>query len=117
MPAFHVSLVQQNDQSWVAGPPTACLHFSVPLEAAQDTQAPLSSLYKIRHMSEAQLRRIERLNAHIRADLEASNIHASQACKLITQYTENTPDPFLSFAANMKNPYLKNKKRFNCNLM
>jgi GGL domain len=67
-------------------------------------------------MSEAQLRRIERLNERIRAELEANHIPASKACQAITEYTENTPDPFLSFAANMKNPYLKNRKKYDCHL-
>ena len=68
-------------------------------------------------MSEAQLRRIERLNERIKTELEANHIPASQACRAITDFTENTPDPFLSFAANMKNPYLKNKRKLDCHLM
>lgn len=68
-------------------------------------------------MSEAQLRRIERLNERIRAELDTNHIPASEACRAITDYSENSPDPFLSFAANMKNPYLRNKRKFNCHLM
>ena len=68
-------------------------------------------------MSEAQLRRIERLNERIRVELEANHIPASQASKAIIAFTEAEPDPFISFAANTKNPYLKTPKKYNCLIM